>query len=250
MRLKSLIGQRAPTPENPFLKLIKAGKISNLQQLKSAYRTLIMKSHPDAVGSDRLIDRYLSFSSYYEEAKQAFEYLDAAEPGTHGPVSESHRLAYYQILQKLERIDKPYSFHRGDNLRAILELKAEASFHFDKWDTKNQKLYAEADRDYDRLKTEKPSGPYMKNALAINVSPVLHNIVAYHLTGAMFYRKQVKQNLQAVLQKLTDHHCQALRGFLEVLIDDMSNGPAVFGESNKTPRAKLIGRQGKPDRPK
>ena len=225
---------------NPFLKLIKAGKIRTLQQLRSAYRTLIMKSHPDTVGSDRLVDKYLSFRAYYEEAKQAFEDLEPAEPGTHRSISENHRLAYYQILQKLERIDKPYSFHREQNLRSILELKSEASFHFNKWDARNHTLYAEADRDYDRLKTEKPSGPYMKNALAINVSPVFHNIVAYHLTGIAFYKKQVKQNLQAVLQKLNDHHCQALKGFLEVLINDMNNGPAIFDDIGKTPKTRLV----------
>jgi len=227
---------------NPFIKLIQAGKIRTPQQLRSAYRTLVMKSHPDTVGSDRLLDKYLSFSSFYEEAKQAFEDIEPAETGTPPPLTENHRLAYYQILQKLERIDKPYSFRRNQNLPRILELKSQASFHFNKWDAGNQKLYAEADDDYDRLKTEKPSGPYMKNALAINVGPIFHNIVAYHLTGEAFYRKQVKQNLPAVLQKLADHHCQALKGFLEALIDDMSNGPAVFGDNGKTRKGRLVAR--------
>jgi hypothetical protein len=31
---------------------------------------------------------------------------------------------------------------------------------------------------------------------------VFHNIIAYHLTGNGFYRKQVKQNLKAMLQRL------------------------------------------------
>jgi hypothetical protein len=232
------------TPDNPFLKLIKAGKIRNLQQLRSAYRTLIMKSHPDALGSDRLIDKYLAFSSYYEEAKQTFEDPVTEENEAPKPVSKNHRFAYYQILQKLEQIDKPYSFHRGENLPSIMELKSEAIFHFNNWDPGNQKLYAEADRDYDRLKTEKPSGPYMKNALAINVSPVFHNIIAYHLTGIAFYRKQVKQNLQAVLQRLTEHNCQALRAYIEVLIDDMNDGPAVFGENPRVNRTRLLAQQG------
>ena len=225
---------------NPFLKLIQAGKIQTLQQLRSAYRTLIMKSHPDAVGSDRLIEKYLAFSSYYEEAKQAFGYSTPAEDGAPKALSKNHRLAFYQVLQKLERIDKPYNFHREENLPSILELKSEASYHFQNWNPKNQRLYTEADRDYDRLKTEKPGGPYMKNALAINVSPVVHNIVAYHLTGVSFYKKQVKQNLQAVLQKLTDQHCQALRAFIEVLIDDMNDGPAVFGDGPGTRRTRVL----------
>jgi hypothetical protein len=225
--------------DNPFLRLIKAGKIRTLQQLRSAYRTLMLKSHPDAVGSDRLIDKYLSFSSCYEEAKQVFEDPGPMKAGSAKPASKNHRLAYFQILQKLERMDRPYNFHRTENLGHILQLKHEASLHFGKWDAANRRLYEEADRDYDRLKTEKPSGPYMKNALALNISPVVHNIVAYHLTGIAFYKKQVRQNLPAVLQKLSDHQCRALRGFLEVLIDDMGNGPAIFDDSGKAPRRRL-----------
>jgi len=89
------------------------------------------------------------------------------------------------------------------------------------------------------LKAEKPTGPYMKNALAINVSPIFHNIVAYHLTGIAFYRNQVKQNLQAVMGKLDDNNCAALRALVELLLDDMKNGPAVFTENGKPVRKKL-----------
>ena len=225
---------------NPFIRLINEGRIKSLQELRSTYRSLIMKTHPDAVGSDVLIDKYLAFSSYYEEAKQLFEAPYSPQQGETQPIAENHRLAYYQVLEKLERIDKPYSFHRNENMKEITKLKSEAYSHFKGWNGEYERLYLDSDKDYDLLKTEKPSGPYMKHALAVNVSPVFHNIVAYHLTGIAFYKRQVKQNLKAVLQRLVDHECHALKGFIEVLIHDMENGPAVFAESRKRPRRKLL----------
>jgi hypothetical protein len=228
---------------NPLIKLIAAGKIRTLQQLRSTYRALIMKSHPDAVGSDKLLEKYLSFSSYYEEAKLAFQDQVPARSEASRDRPANHRLAYFRVLQNLERMDRPYGFHRARNLERIMELKSRARFHFERWNAGNQALYDAADRDYDRLKAEKPSGPYMKNALAINISPVFYNILAYHLTGYIFYKKQVKQNLQAVMQKLADHRCQALKGFLEVIIDDMNEGPAVFGDMTSTVNRKLTARQ-------
>ncbi len=210
---------------NPLVTLIMEGKIRNLQQLKSTYRFLVMKTHPDAVGSNRLVEGYLSLSSYYEEAKHAL--------GSRNEKTLNHRLAYYQKLQELELIDKPYSFHRRENAGRIWERKAEACSHFRIWNSRHEKLYVDADRDYDRLKAEKPLGPYLKHALAINVSPVFHNIIAYHLTGMVFYKKQVNQNLKAILQRLVEEDCGALKEFIELLIRDMNNGPAVFGEGRK-----------------
>jgi hypothetical protein len=218
---------------NPLIRLINEGKINSLQQLKKTYRILVMKTHPDAVGSTRLVEGYLSLSSYYEEARRVFENVNGLQKEAGKVIEKNHRLAYYQILQRLELIDKPYSFHRLQNSKKIKELKDEAYFHFITWNGRYEKLYKDADQDYDRLKSVMPLGPYMKHALAINVSPVFHNIITYHLTGMMFYRRQVNQNLKAILQKLVAEKCQALNEFIELLIRDMNNGPAVFGEGKR-----------------
>jgi len=214
-------------------------------QLRGAYRALVLRTHPDAVGSERLLDRYLALSSQYEEARRLLGEAGGsraappagaapeAAPGTvprpTAATARNHRLLYFRALHQLERVDKPYSFHREENRARISELKARARAAFKAWNGAVE-LFDAADRDYDHLKAEKPVGPYLKDALAINVSPVFFNIVAFHLTGSPIYQQQVRQNLKAVLQKLADHHCTALRGFLEVLIDDMKDGPAVFDE--------------------
>jgi hypothetical protein len=65
--------------------------------------------------------------------------------------------------------------------------------------------------------------------LALNVRPLVHNLVAYHLTGRELYAKQAKQNLSAIMHRLTERSCIAFRDFLSMLLDDMKNGPAVLG---------------------
>jgi hypothetical protein len=50
---------------NVLVRLIHEGKIRTLQDLKSAYHTLVMKTHLDAVGSERHLESYLELSSPY-----------------------------------------------------------------------------------------------------------------------------------------------------------------------------------------
>ncbi len=225
---------------NPLTRLINEGKIRNLQQLKSTYRTLVMKTHPDAVGSDKLVEEYLSLSSYYEEARRYFENRNGQQEKPGRAIERNHRLAYFQLLDKLERIDKPFSFHRQQNSNTIRALQDEAQFHFSSWDGLHEHLYLAADREYDRIKAGKSEGPRMEPALAISISPIFHNIVAYHLTGMSFYRKQVNQNLKAILQRLVAEGYPALKEFIELLISDMDHGPAVFGRGRRVFRKKRL----------
>jgi len=44
---------------NPLLQLIETGRIQTFDGLKAAYRQAIMKTHPDAVGSDKYVESYL-----------------------------------------------------------------------------------------------------------------------------------------------------------------------------------------------
>ena len=218
---------------NPLLALIEKGRITSSEQLKSAYRSLVMKTHPDAVGSNRLVEAYILLSSQYEEAKRFLDERGGRAVKSGRTTVLNHRLAYFQILQRLELIDKPYSFHRRENARRIEVLKAEARFHFDGWSSRHHDLYENAEHEYDRLKEEKPASPGTKEDLAITISPIFYNIVTYHLTGIEFYRKQVQQNLAAILLRLAGADCTALKELIELLIRDMNNGAAVFGEGRR-----------------
>jgi hypothetical protein len=220
---------------NPLIKLVDEGRIANLEQLKSTYRLLVMKTHPDAVGSNRLLEGYLRLSSYFHEARQLLDARNADPRRAKQAVGENHRFAYYQLLDTLERIDKPYSFHRPQNAQRIRRLKDEAHAHFGAWNSCFTELCLAADREYDRLKSERSVGVSRQRPLVVAISPVFHNIVAYHLTGMEFHRKLVQQDLKAILRRLVAEGCPALKEFIELLIRDLGNGPAIFGEGRRIP---------------
>jgi hypothetical protein len=71
-------------------------------------------------------------------------------------------------------------------------------------------------------------GPYLKHALALNVRPIYHNIIAFHLTGQGLYAKQAQQNISAVMHRLSEKGCHALHGFITFLFKDIKNGAAVL----------------------
>ena len=168
-------------------------QIGSLDVLKRTYRQIVMRTHPDAVGSDRLVEQYIECRNYYEEAKAIFENIETQ-------TNLDYRLQFYKEFYRLERIDKPYAFNKYYFSRKQIELSRQRAFDFFcRWQPDRIELYEQANRIYDQIKVEKPRGPYMKHALLFNLSPVFHNILSYQLTGLQFYRKQLKQNFAAVL---------------------------------------------------
>jgi curved DNA-binding protein CbpA len=216
--------------ENIFVKYIREGRIRNLDELKSAYRRIVMKTHPDAVGSDDLVEKYIQYSGFYEEAKSIFAQARMEPAVIKADEPTDYRLLFYREFYTLERLDKPYAFNKYYFTQAEIQASRLRSFeYFSKWKSESIGLYTEAQRQYDQIKAEKPRGPYMKYAMLFNLSPVLHNILAYQMTGLPFYKKQLKQNLSAVFAKLEERRMQSLLDFIRLLITDMENGPAILG---------------------
>jgi len=208
--------------ENIFIKYIQQGKIASLEELKRTYRQIVMKTHPDAVGSDSLVEEYIECRHCYEEARALFE-----NEVQHHQISD-YRLLFYKEYYSLERSDKPYAFNKYYFSRNQIELtKQRASEYFRKWQPERNELYEQANRIYDQIKLEKPRGPYMKHALLFNLSPVFHNILSYELTGLQFYQKQLKQNFAAVLFQLEQRQFHKLVEFIQFLIADMEQGPVT-----------------------
>ena len=214
--------------ENVFLGYIKQGRIRNLDELKRTYRRIVMKTHPDAVGSDSMVEEYLACRQHYEEARALLE--NTAEP----PPIRDERLLFYREFYRLERMDKPWAFNRYYFSRQEIELgRQRASEYFSQWQPEREDLYRQANREYDLIKREKPLGPYRKQALLFNLSSVFHNILSYQLTGLQFYRRQLRQNLAVVLFQLEQRKFRELVEFVQFLIADMERGPvirAVHGE--------------------
>ena len=214
--------------DNIFIRYIEQGKIRGLEELKRTYRRIVMKTHPDAVGSDRLVEKYIECRNWYEEARAILEDAENRHGLTAAEQASDPRLLFYREFYRLERIDKPYAFNKYYFSRKQIELSKQRAFeHFGAWRKDRIGLYAEANRMYDQIKLEKPRGPYRKQALLFNLSPVFHNILSYQLTGLQFYRKQLKQNLVAVLFQLEQREFQALVEFIKFLIADMEHGPAI-----------------------
>ncbi len=227
--------------ENIFLRYMREGRIRNLEDLKGAYRALVMKTHPDAVGSDALVEEYIRYSGFYEEAKAVFAAPsaaagagavagDAARPtgGTEAP--PDYRLLFYREFYTLERLDLPYAFNKYYYTRMQIETARRKSFeYFSRWQGGSAELYGKAQAEYGLIKAEKPRGQDGKYAMLFNLTPVLHNILSYQMTGLAFYKKQLKQNFSAVLSKLEERGALNLIAFIRFLIRDMENGPAIMG---------------------
>jgi len=217
--------------KNVFIQLIDEGRIPSLDALKRAYRRLVMKTHPDAIGSNHLVKEFLEFSEFYEEAKaylsKQYQHLPSGVP----PSVKNYRLEFFRQLKKLEAIDTPYTYRR--DWKQITPIKAAALEMFEKWGINDIELYITADIEYDRVKSEKPEGPYLKKALGLNLLPVFHNVIMFHLTGRIVYQKQVRQNLNAILDRLNLSGYVALREYIEFLVADMENGAAIFGSPTR-----------------
>ena len=213
---------------NVLIQLIRTGKIRSDEDLKRAYRKIVLKTHPDAVGSNELLERYLEFSRYFEEAKSYIAANAPAHPEQEAPDRPNHRLAFFQSLNVVESVELPYAFHPEDNREALDAAKKAAIEELEGWKPRWVELYQKADRDSVRIKSEKPRGPYLKHALGLNIRPVLHNIIAFHLTGRSLYARQVKQNLSGIMHRLEEEGHSSLASFLMLLVEDLKNGPAVL----------------------
>jgi hypothetical protein len=214
--------------QNVFIDYIVKGKIRDLAELRSAYTKIVMKTHPDTVGSDRLVNRFIVLTDLYESAKQYLLRKESGRDESKERLDENVRLSFFKNLHALEALDFPYNTKKGTYVHERATLKDEAFSCFSQWRKGDTDLYVAAQREYELIRSERPYGPYRKHALYLNLRPVFHNVIAFHLTGLQFYRMQVKQNLGAVIKRLEEREFVSLRDYLLLLIADMDNGPALM----------------------
>ncbi len=213
---------------NPFIRLILKGRIANLEDLRRSYRKIVMKTHPDAVGSGDRANELVTLSTCYEEAKEYLFNTTQAGTGDTADVKTNPRLEFYQKVKRIESLDMPYAFRRNAHQAEIHSLGTDAAELFDAWNPGKIDLYKIAEKQRQQIWSEKPSGPYMKHALALNIRPVLHNEIAFQLTGRQVYRRQARQNLKAIMSRLDEEGYSVFKDYLSLLIKDTENRPAVF----------------------
>ena len=213
---------------NALIQLIVDGRIRTLEDLKATYHQLVMQTHPDAVGSDRLVSKFLEFSDQYEEAKAYLAEVLKDNDLSGEVAAANHRLEFYKQLHLIESLEMPYAFRSDENQESIRVAKQLAIRALRQWKPAAVDLYVKADADHLAIKREKPRGPYLKHALALNIRPLIHNILAFHLTGQEVYARQSQQNVNAIMQRLADQRWNALHGLLTFMIEDLKNGAAVL----------------------
>jgi hypothetical protein len=214
--------------DNPLINLITDGRIHTLADLKATYRMLVMQTHPDAVGSDKLLRKFLEFNDHYEEAKSFLAQSEKEQHLSTETTIQNHRFEFYKQLHLIESLEMPYAFHSEENQESIRIAKQRVIRELSAWRPDLMDLYTQADAEHVRIKREKPSGPYLKHALALNIRPIIHNAIAFQLTGQVVYAKQSRQNLSAIMQKLSEGGCHSLHGLLTFMMEDLKNGAAVL----------------------
>jgi hypothetical protein len=210
------------------MQLITHGRIGSLADLRSTYHKLVMQTHPDTVGSDKLVKKFIEFNDYYQEAKTFLAQSTQQQPPSANADGANHRLEFYKELFMIESLEMPYGIHPEQNRQQTETARQRVIGELSAWRPDLVELYQQADAEHSRIKREKPSGPYMKHAMALNIRPLIHNVLAYQLTGREVYAKQSRQNLNAIMQKLDEKGCNALHGFITFMIEDLRNTAAVL----------------------
>jgi hypothetical protein len=211
-----------------LLELVEAGTIQNLDELKSAYHRAVIRTHPDTVGSNERLDLFLQLSRHYQEARDALATAARNAEQRQRADKLGHRLAFFQQWERIESMELPYMWRKPVNETALRRARQAAVLELSKWRKEWAGLYEQADREYRAIKESKPGGPYLKDALGLNVRPLVHNIIAFHLTGQTLYRRQARQNVVGIMHELEQRGYKSLRALLSSFLGDMWNGAAIL----------------------
>jgi curved DNA-binding protein CbpA len=217
--------------ENIFIKFIHNGKIKNLEELKKAYWKLAKKTHPDSIGSDKFVRKFIQFKENFEEAKKILISNDLTIKENEIIPDENFRFLFFLELQKIYSLEAQF-LQTKKNIDQKIKLINESAFsYFIKWKKDYNNLYISAIQEYDKIKKEKRKNilsNLRKPSLFNNLRPVFFNLFKFHITGLKFYQKQLR-SMMLVIDRLEENQCFALKDFLLLLIKDMENGPAIFG---------------------
>jgi hypothetical protein len=218
--------------KNALIDLINAGRIRSLEDLKSTYHKIVMKTHPDAVGSEKLLTKYLSFAGQYEEAKQYLLGLSKVTQEPKKKAATNHRMEFFVQLSSIEAFETLNKTTPGRITPHLVAAKKAARVELSEWRPDLLDLYDKAVREYDRIKYEHATGLRTRHPPTLVVPPLLKNIIAFHLSGKALYLVRARKNHALALYRLIEKSSFHLHGFLSFLVDDLKNGSATTNLSH------------------
>lgn len=217
--------------ENIFINLINKRKIKNANDLKKVFRKIAKKTHPDIVGSDEYVKKFIQFRKNFEEAKHYLQLIHDTPEKNETNIEKNFRFLFFKELEKLDSLEIAHKTKYTKIEKKINITKESMTNYFKKWREDYFELFLTANNEYQQIKDQKPKynlANLRKPSLYKNLRPVFFNLSNYHLTGIDFYKKQLKRNLSSIIDRLEENNFFALKKFMLFLIDDMENGPAVL----------------------
>ncbi len=201
---------------NIFTQLIDSGRVGTAAELKSAYRRIIQKLHPDTSAFSNSEDLFIEYTRQYNEALNSF-----AENPEAGSAGVNYQELFYTEYLRLEMVDKPFAFKQS-NPETIDDIKNRALNYFAGWRNNLLPLYITANEEYDLIKAEKINSASESDKLIFGLTVVFNNILKYRITGLKLYRIQLKQSFDELIAKLKQQNYSSLAEFLIFLADEES----------------------------
>jgi curved DNA-binding protein CbpA len=180
-----------------LIDLIDTGRIKTLEDLKSAYHKIVMKTHPDAIGSNKLLPQYLSLTDQYEEAKK---YLSLAKD------EQKNLKPKFSIrLGLTEAIDKLNAQECKADGRKIISAKEKAQSTVERWEKDWTDLY------------DKENNP------VIMIVPHLpNNIIAFRIVDNDLYLIRAHKDQRLTLYKVSGADNKLLQFFMNKIESSQS----------------------------
>jgi curved DNA-binding protein CbpA len=216
---------------NIFIELINSGKITSLEGLKKVFRKLAKKTHPDSVGSNLLAEKFIKLKNDFEEAKRILNFKTSADKESKVDAVENFRYLFFLDLQELYMLESSFFWEKKYSQEKLILINKSVFDHFKEWKKDLIPLHVSAFKEYDIIRNEKHKNiisNLRKPSIYMNLRPVFFNLFKYHITGLLFYKKQLR-NFMKVMTRLEENNFIELKKYLMTLIQDMENGPALFG---------------------
>jgi curved DNA-binding protein CbpA len=217
--------------DNLFITLINNKKINNLEELKQTYRKLAKKTHPDLVGSDKYLKKFIQITNFFEEAKQYLESNINLSNSKTKDSQKNYRLLFYIELYRLNTLELMSLIDKYAYNKKIKETYLKILSYFREWKTDCYNLFLTAGKEYLKIKFEKQKNNLenlRKPTTYKILRPAFFNLSYYNVTGIEFYKKQFTRSINSIEIKLEEYNFSSLNKIINILIEDLKNGPAVF----------------------